>query len=67
MKKKLFFLILISFLSLPGLFAQDDDLPPTDDPDIPAAPINDYIPVLFAFGVLYAIWLIRRKQAADKI
>jgi hypothetical protein len=63
MKKKLCFLILISFLALPQVFAQDDDLPPVpDEPDVPPAPINDYLPILILVGAAYSSWKLIPKK-----
>lgn len=68
MKKKLFLLILVSFLSVPAAFAQDDDFPPTDDPDVPAAPINSYVPLFFLLGIAYAVGVhVKKKNEARKV
>ncbi len=63
MKKKLCFLILFSFLSVPLVFAQDDDLPPDpEEPDVPPAPIDDYLPLLVLAGTVYTSWKLIRKK-----
>lgn len=63
MKKKLCFLILISLLSVPRVFAQDDDLPPDpEEPDVPPAPINDYLPLLILAGTAYSSWKLIQKK-----
>lgn len=53
MKKSIYILasLLLSLLSSP-IFAQAD---PGDDPDVPAAPIDDYIWVLVLVAITFAI------------
>lgn len=46
------FLALVTVLSFTSVFAQDDDLPPTDDPAIDV-PIDDWVPCLMLVGLVY--------------
>lgn len=63
MKKKLCFLILISFLSVTRVFGQDDDvLPDPEEPNVPSAPINDYLPLLILAGTAYSFRKLNKKK-----
>ena len=60
MKDKLFILSLL--LTQFAVFAQDDDLPITDDP--PLAPIDSWIPVFVVFALVYGIFYLKNKRNA---
>lgn len=64
MKKRIFFLALVTVLSFTSVFAADDDLPPTDDP--PVAPIDDWVPALVLVGLVYFGHKVLKGQAAVK-
>jgi hypothetical protein len=57
--KKIFLIvasIFITLLSHPVLAQLEE---PGDDPDVPAAPIDDYIWVLAAIGLVYVFFKVR--------
>jgi hypothetical protein len=64
--KKIFLIIasiFIALLSFP-IFAQED---PGVDPEVPAAPIDDYLWVLGAIGLIYVFLRIRALAKQSKI
>ncbi len=67
MKKRIFFLLMISFLSLPKAFAQDDDLPPDpEEPEVPGTPIDKSLPLLLVAGVVYTWRKLLYKENLQK-
>jgi hypothetical protein len=56
--KKLFLILTSTFISLVSspVFAQAD---PGDDPEVPAAPIDGYVWVLAAIGLVYVFLRLR--------
>lgn len=56
-------MIMLCLLSGHRALAQDDDLPPTDEPPVPAAPIDYYVPALFVIGAVYAARIVKNRKA----
>lgn len=64
MKKSIYILAsLLIFLFTNPIFAQAD---PGDDPDVPSAPIDDYVWVLALLGLVYVFLRVRAFTLQEK-
>jgi hypothetical protein len=54
-----FFLIIHNFS-----IAQEDDLPPTDDP--PVAPINEWVPLFIIIALFYGFYIFKKNTKTTK-